>query len=120
MFDDLDKQMIDYLAPLFDGAVVSTEVPTPRPDRLIRVMRTGNRRLSVAHRSVQYTVECWSTLGETDAERLADRVEAVLSDWEMVPTGEDGWVSGPVPQRDPDTGCDRYIMTCAVIQFTND
>jgi len=79
-------------------------------------MRTGNRRLSTAHRSVQITLECWDAAGEAAAERFADHVESLVSDWEDVPDNEDGWISGPVPQRDPDSGCPRYVMTFVIIQ----
>jgi len=114
MFDDIDEACLQWLAPL--GWPVVTEVPADRPPVFVRVMRTGNRRLSVAHRRIQFTIECWNEAGEAAAERMADQVEARLCQWPAVPSGAQGWLSGPYPQRDPDTGCPRYVMTCYAVQ----
>jgi len=116
MFADPEIQLIDHLAPLLDVPVLGG-VPEPRPAKFVRVMRTGNKRLSVAHRQVQMTVECWDEAGDAAAARLADQVEELLSDWEEMPASEDGWVSGAVPEVDPDSGCPRYVLTVAFIQF---
>jgi len=117
MFHDAEQTVIDYLTPLTD-LLVTAEVPDHRPDVFIRVMNTGNKRLSTSHRIVQITLECWNTAGPAAANRLADTVETILSDWELIADSEDGWVSGPVAQRDPESGCARTIMTFRIIQFT--
>ena len=115
-FSDPDELVIGFLERLV-GVPVGTEVPNPRPDKFIRVMRTGNSRLSAAHRMIQETVECWDASGEAAAARFADQVEALLSDWEEIPASEDGWVSGSVPERDEDTGVSRYVLTVVFPQF---
>ncbi|MFT3877140.1 MAG: hypothetical protein QM708_12065 [Propioniciclava sp.] len=118
MWADAEKMTLDYLAAALPGrldedVVLSTTVPSPLPDCLVRVMSSGSERRTIVHRDSRITVECWWPGDESRASRLAEIVYETLDEWELLPAF-DGWPSGPYPQPDPTTGCPRYVMTCVV------
>lgn len=115
MFDDPEQLVIAYLTEAL-SELVTTQVPNPRPDKFVRILLTGNRRLNVAHRLAQVTVEAWDAASEASAAQFGEQVYAALSAWWRVPQGSNGWLGGPYSTVDPLTGCPRYAMTCYVSQ----
>lgn len=64
LFPDAAKVVIDYLADEFDDrdetAVVVGAVPNPRPNKFVRVMRTGGPRINPVVDRPLITVEAWA------------------------------------------------------------
>lgn len=53
------------------GVQVSTRVPNPRPERFVRIQRTGGPRLNLVTDAAQVTFECWATSGPQAADDAA-------------------------------------------------
>lgn len=119
-FPDAEALVVEYLTDKVD-AHVSTRVPNPRPERLVRVILTGSARRTLTHEDAQVTVECWSP-SAPDARDLAADVYGWLGTLDVngahVPQGPDGWLGGPYSEPDPETGTPRYVMTVIVRQRT--
>lgn len=120
MFDDPTEIVVKYLNSSDLGGVEAFgRVPAVRPDRFIRCAWTGSHRTSPMHRSAQVTVECWAPTA-IKADRLGAAVEEALialqDPWAYVPIGPEGWVGGPYPLPDPDSGTPRSVMTVILKQ----
>lgn len=114
-FPDAEAVVVACLKGALPGTKVATMVPNPRPDRLVRVTRTGGGRRTVAHDDAMVTVECWDK-ESADAASLANRVRAHLTNFDtqdgFVP--REGEVSGPQFFPDPLTSNPRYQLTVIV------
>lgn len=100
----------------YDGVLVSDEVPTTRPDRMVRLSRLPGGGLAAAGATdvVRLLVECWAT-DDGAAERLANVVRAVLtasrSRW-AAGTFVRHWKEDGGPYEFPDTsGQARWQLT---------
>lgn len=114
-FPDAEAVVVAYLKGVLPGVKVSTLVPNPRPDRLVRVTRTGGSRRNVAQDDAMVTLECWDKAA-ADAAALANRVRAHLTNFDTVDgyMPRDGEVSGPQFFPDPLTTNPRYQLTVIV------
>lgn len=114
-FPDAEAVVVAYLKGVLTGAKVGTKVPNPRPDRLVKVTRTGGSRRNVAQDDAMVTVECWDKEA-SDAAALANRVRAHLAIFDTVDgyMPRDGEVSGPQFFPDPLTSSPRYQLTVIV------
>lgn len=102
-----------------DTTRVGVNVPADRPNRLVRVTRTGGSQRDAFVDSPQITVQCWDTTGLAAA-NLSRLCRAVLS------ANRGGWVhdgvqvyryqevGGPAAFPDPDTNLPRYQFTCVL------
>lgn len=111
MFADVEAMVVMFLATRL-GVPVRTRVPNPRPDRFIRVWRSGgaaqNRVMDVA----QVTVTAWSA-DSVDASELAREAQsALLNDHSNMTLVRSVRETGGL-YSDPDlaTGTPRYTFT---------
>lgn len=122
-FPDVEAVVVGYLSTALtaraDTATVATNVPSPRPSRLVKVTRTGGVRASMGHELAQVTVECWEASTASTA-ALTRVVRGLLSALHVV---DDGIVcaftrevGGPSFFPDPTTSLPRYRMTVQLIQ----
>lgn len=104
------------------GVHVGTKVPTTRPERFIRTVRTGGFRRDPITDVARITFECWAK-SSTDAERDAQTVRdlfyrspgTVLSNRDArfkIHRVEE--VAGPADSPDPDSKSPRYTLTLEV------
>lgn len=120
------KAVRTYLDEAFiasgDSARTFGGVPSPRPDRFVRLMCVGTATTSLAHRDVRIVAECWET-SESNAEAFGDTVSDLLASMDAasghVPNGPAGWAGGPYSQPDPDSGTPRAVMTFILRQRRN-
>lgn len=114
-FPDAEAVVVAYLKGVLPGVKVSTLVPNPRPDRLVKVTRTGGSRRNVAQDDAMVTLECWDK-ESADAAALANRVRAHLANFDTVDgyVPRDGEVSGPQFFPDPLTSNPRYQLTVII------
>lgn len=118
LFSDIEVALADYLAAaLADRSVtlpVQMEVPNPRPDRFVRLVRVGGTQSNLVTDRPRIVFECWDTLG-VGAANLAGLVRALVS--APVPGYVSGvWVDkvidmGLAFSPDPDTNLPRYLVT---------
>lgn len=104
------------------GILVVTTVPTTRPKRFIRTVRTGGFRRDAITDVARITFECWaesSTAAELDAQTLRDLFHrspgTVLSNQRgrfKIHRVEE--VAGPADSPDPDSKSPRYTLTLEV------
>lgn len=102
------------LVDAFPGVQVGTKVPNPRPDRFLRIVRTGGRKGRVIDRPL-LVVECWaadSVQAETDASRVHEmfRLAPNFGPW------DGGWVASwdclsIADFPDPDVDQARFTVT---------
>ena len=111
---DVEALVVSYLSTVLGDAAnrVSTKVNNPRPDKSVRVSRTGGPRLNVVTDAPQILVECWAD-NETDACDLARYAHAYM--WALPQTDVGGvWVRGVSELGgvqnfpDPDSDSPRY------------
>jgi hypothetical protein len=74
LFPTVETVLVGWLPELL-GVPVATDVPTSRPARWVRVIRTGGPRRGVVLDEAQVTVEAWGTSTE-DAAQLAQLARA--------------------------------------------
>lgn len=116
-FADAEALAVSYLKSVMD-AKVSTKVPSPRPDKFIRVVRTGGIRTRINADYPQLTFECWATT-ETDASNLCREARAYVFAMEQESINGT-WVyrvtdvGGPSFFPDPQTNTPRYQFTVQV------
>lgn len=121
-FPDAEAVTVAYLNEALtacgDTAKAATMIPNPRPDRLVKVTRTGGVRASVGHELAQVTIECWDVNGPAAAD-LARLVRGHISALHVV---DDDIVAafareigGPVFLPDPQTNLPRYRMTVQLV-----
>jgi hypothetical protein len=110
---------IGYLTEVFDDvgedAPVVPRVPADRPDRFVRIIRTGGPMKNLVQDAPQLTVECWG-LKDEDAADLASLSRALLKAaqgqvWDGVAIGAVHEFSGPALLPDPLSNQPRYTFT---------
>lgn len=121
MFPDVEEVVRAYLATELaarsDTASVHIDVPTTRPKRFVRVIRTGGQRTLVVDNAT-LAIECWAD-DSSAAERLAALVRALvhamrgttISGATVYDVAEFG---GPANLPDPTSDQARYTMTESV------
>lgn len=98
-----------------DTAHIATRIPKSRPQRLIRITRTGGVRRDEITDEPHLTFECWDTSSEkaSDLARMARALMWALPNTEpfghMVRNVDE--LGGPVYFEDPDTDLPRYQFT---------
>ena len=120
-FPDVEAAAQDYLraelATAGDSAQVVTEIPKPRPARMVKLIRTGGARVNLVLEDAQLTVECWDTRRD-GAHDLAQIVRGLL--WAMpdrypaVTTYRVQELGGIAELPDPDTANPRYTFTVII------
>ena len=122
LFPDAALVLTSYLSAELtdrsDTAVVRTRVPDVRPDRLVRVERTGGIRTNLVTDSAIVTFECWAA-SEADAAELGQLVRALIFAVEgTTQTGAAIYnvteVGGLAHLPDPTTEHQRYIFTAQI------
>lgn len=123
VFRDAEALVVAYLRSrlleLGQSARVATKIPkTDRPDRLVKVTRTGGPRRDLVADSAQITVECWEATGPA-AERLAALCRGLMGAMPAdVAYGHSvhrvGEVGGPAYFPDGETDLPRYQFTVVV------
>lgn len=123
VFPDVEAALVGYLtaelARRGQPATVATHVPDPRPDRLVKVTRTGGPQRDHITDLPQVTFECWAT-DEIEASELARLARALV--WLTTTTAVDTpdgpmWVrhtaevGGIAFNPDPETRLPRYQFT---------
>lgn len=113
MWVDAEELTVQYLKTKNLGVEVFTDLPVELPDEFIRVTLSSSERRTLIHRDSKITIECWAAGDTQRACQLAEQVYAVIDEWRLVPDFG-GWIAGPYPQPDPETGCPRYVATFIV------
>ena len=118
IFGDIEVALADHLASgLADRGVVvpvQMDVPNPRPDRFVRLVRVGGTQSNLVTDRPRIVLECWDTLG-IGASELACLVRALVS--APAPGYMSGiWVDkvidmGMAYSPDPGTNLPRYLVT---------
>ena len=108
-YRDAEKETRAYLAPFLNGLRVATRVPSPRPAKWLRVIRTGGARENRFVDRPQITLEAWAET-ETDALNLLEDARAYLTAAQGRIFGVEE-VSGPANLPDPTTAQIRYTMS---------
>lgn len=114
---DIEAVLVAHLGAAL-GCRVATEVPNPRPERLVKVTRTGGARVERVVDTSTVVVEVWPPpTTRSPAEMALDAQQAL---WAL----EGHEVGGvfvvavecrnPVCMPDPDTDAARYVMTAEV------
>lgn len=122
LFPDVEAALVgwlpDALTPHVAGVPVSTGTPNPRPDRFIRIQRTGGPKTGPVVDGAQVTVECWDQTAWQAAD-TASIVRAVLNGATNVRTPSGALIyrvdefGGPALLPDP-SGQPRYSWTVQV------
>lgn len=76
---NIEKILIDYLMPLLPDVTVSSDVPNPRPEKLVTVERTGGGADSIVLDRPQVMIQCWAKT-RLDAYHLAADVDHLVSE----------------------------------------
>jgi hypothetical protein len=118
-FPDAEALAIVWLTgKLGTGVKISTKVPATRPDKFVKVTRTGGVQRDIAADDAQLTFECWA-LSEIDASAICELVRANLkaAAGERVGTAyvrKVTEVGGPANFPDPESTMPRYQYTASV------
>ena len=124
---DIEAALIHYLNAAFaerqDRATAATEIPDPRPDRLVRLSRAGGSRRNALVDSPVIIFEAWD-VDSVRASELGRLTEA------LVAAADGTWIGSPAVWvndiasvggltyfPDPDTALPRYQFTLQL--FTN-
>lgn len=114
----LTGHLADQLAAEAEPVPVVTKIPKPRPEKFIRLRRTGGPRRDLVTDQPQVTIEAWAGTDE-EAHDLAQLARAILSG--LPGTTIDGVavyrvdeLGGPVDLPDPDSAQSRYTFTIQV------
>lgn len=100
----------------FSTVWVGTQIPSPRPARIVRVARTPGGGMAAQGQTDQMfaLVECWAAT-EDDAEDLANLVRAILKSSRsntVLGTFVRSWKENSGPYRWPDeSGQERFQFT---------
>lgn len=115
VYDDIEAAARTWLNPRMAPVKTSTEVPTTRPDELIKVSLTGGSDPNAVTERPQLTFECWAKTS-TRASEICREVKANL----RAIAGETvngiffravRTVGGPASFPDPQTTLPRYQYT---------
>jgi hypothetical protein len=117
LLPDVEAELVGWLTATV-GVPTSTRVPNPRPDRWVRVMRTGGPRSSLNVDGAQITFEAWDVTSP-DAAGLARQVRSVVNALAGQTVGGMLVVrveefAGPANLPDPHSETPRYSWTAAV------
>lgn len=104
------------------GITCVTQVPSTRPKRFIRTVRTGGFRRDTITDVARITFEFWntsSTLAERDAQTVRDlffrsRGTELVSGGNRYKIHRVGEVAGPADSPDPDSKAPRYTLTLEI------
>jgi hypothetical protein len=122
IFPDATWLVIDHLraalAARSDTAIVASEVPNPRPDRLVYVHLGGGVRRSVVSDAPQIDIEVWDVATE-DAHDLAQLCRALIHTMPgQVVNGVAVYrvdeFAGPADLPDPLTDNPRVVFTVQI------
>lgn len=122
LFPDVEGLLADYLRaelgsrPGYTDMSVSTKIPNPRPERFVRVMRTGGSTPSLVVDDATILVEAWANK-ESDAVALAQLCRGLMRVLDVVSGVQFYRVdtfSAPANLPDPNSGQVRYTATYAV------
>lgn len=122
-FPDMEAVMVAHLTARLvargDTVLVATNVPSVRPDRLVKVSRTGGVQRWLVRDAAQMTFECWD-VNDVAASSLCRIVRAEVSAMAREDTVQGVIVysyeelSGPTFFPDPDTRLPRYQFSAAL------
>lgn len=92
-----------------------TTIPTTRPDRFVRTIRTGGFLSNEVTDVARLTVECWAK-GKAEAHDDAQQVRAALlalrgTTLSGVKVHRVEEIAAPADSPDPDTKTPRYVLT---------
>lgn len=114
-FDDVEALLVPYLRARLEArdlpTSVSTRIPDQRPDRLVKVTRTGGARRNLVTDAPIVMFECW----DVDEPAAADlgrivRAEVQALDDDVIPgLSFRAEVGGLAAWPDPDTRTPRYV-----------
>ncbi|WP_431784326.1 hypothetical protein [Streptomyces chumphonensis] len=120
VFPDAAAVAIDYLRPALaergSPVPVGTRVPSPRPDRFVRIERIGGGRRDKVTDRARLDVHCWAE-SEEAAHDLATLARALLGDlpgWRGAVAYDVAEVGGPNLMPDPVTDTPRYAFAVEV------
>lgn len=111
---NIEKILIDYLKPLLPDTIVASDVPNPRPERLVTVERTGGGADSIVLDRPQVMIQCWAPT-RVDAYHLAADVDSFLLDidsLELCSIVRTGLYNFPDEKGNP-----RYRITYQIIAY---
>ena len=117
---DVETALVAWLKDTRTPAVrVSTRIPNPRPSSFVRVRRIGGNLANPYQERVLMQIDCWGDTDQVAWDLAADvwqRMDYAIQ--EQVGVGT--WVaqtglSSPIPNSDPDSGQDRYIITANMV-----
>lgn len=122
LFPNAGRVVIDHLesrlVELGQACPVVHTVPTPRPAKFVKVIRTGGIRQTLVTDSAQLTFEAWAN-SPTTAELLAETVRAIVYAMKATVVGgvrianvEE--LSGPADLPDPDSQQHRYTFSAFI------
>ena len=117
-FDNAEAIVVGHLSGHL-AVPVQRVVADPRPAKFVRVLATGAHRRNLPQLDAQITLECWAPTDAAAAALARDTYGwmcALDLDTAHVPQGSDGWLGGPYPSPDPESGTPRYVMTAIVRQ----
>jgi hypothetical protein len=113
-FPNIEALCVQFLASAFtargDSVHVSTRMPSPRPERAVRVSRTGGGRINVGLDAPQVLFECWAP-SDFESSELARVTRALVGTMESF-----GSEMGSVVNYPDGSGIPRYQF--AVQMFT--
>lgn len=117
MYPDVEALVIACLKPHVGSTKVATEVPNPRPDRLVRVWSAGGSDRTMVTSTRLLVVQCWDKLSPA-ASDLAELCFAAVKSAQHDP-GQPTirrvqTVGAPAFFPDPDTNLPRYQFTVAI------
>jgi hypothetical protein len=102
-------KLIAYLTSAGLRVPISGQVPAQRPPRFITVERVGGERTHLWDHPL-LAVQVWAQT-QADAVALADRVAALLMDWQMQPYVASADVQSVYAFPDPDSRVARFQIT---------
>lgn len=116
-FANAQSLINSYLKESTDIPRCVTTIPSTRPPRFVRTIRTGGFLRDPVTDVARLTFECWNSEGKIQAERDAQVVREALLQLPGRLLG-DGIkvhrvteVAGPTDSPDPDSNIPRYVLT---------
>jgi len=111
-FADAESLVLAFLTPVVTPVKVGTLVPATRPDKFVRIFRTGGAASNRVVERVQITVQAWAKDTVTAFELATDCRMRLLENYTLMPlvrgvTETGGLYFNP----DPGTGAPRYQFT---------
>lgn len=115
MFANAQALINSHLGEATDIPRVVTAVPTDRPPRFVRTIRTGGYLANGVTDVARITVECWAEK-KVDAQNDAQQVRAALlalrgSSLSGVKVHRVEEIAAPADSPDPDSRTPRYVLT---------